>query len=322
MGLGTNHFYAGTGGALTVDIPLVFGQKINDYFRYNLSLANFFVDRSDELSDGGSTIYTPNIVALSTNPKTGGSQVTLNDTIQTTQTLTVSTWKESSFIIEDREMAQLKKSYYLQDKLAKASAWEVAQDLDDAIAALFKSFTGNTMVGLSSANVADSSLLAAIATLETLGTPGIYTGDVAWIFHPNTFYRQIGSVDKLTLWQNTQTELPRSKAPTRSLYSIPVIVSPAVPISNSAAGVTALARVNLLAHKDAIHWAKLSMPVKADKGFIGSEGVRVQQSYIHEYMGELVTVDMCYGVTENRDGAAVVILSKQVAVGLSDTTTA
>src|SRR3990167_9594700 len=145
MALGTNHMGGGVGSSLLVDIPLLFGQKINDYFRYNLSLAQFFIDRSDELSDGGSTIYTPNIVALSTNAKVGGSQVTLNDTLQTTQTLTVSTWKESSFLIEDREMAQLKKSYYLQDKLAKASAWEVAQDLDDAIAALFKSLTGNTM---------------------------------------------------------------------------------------------------------------------------------------------------------------------------------
>ena len=317
MALGTDHMGGGVGGSLTVDIPLVFGQKINDYFRYNLTLASFFTDRCDELVDGGSTIYTPNIVALSTNSKTNGSAVTLNNPIQTSVTLAVSTWKESSFLIEDREMAQLKKSYYLQDKLAKGGAWEVAQDLEDAIAALFSGFTSNTAVGISSANVADSSLLAAIATLETLGTPGIYTGEVAWIFHPNTFYRQIGSVDKLTLWQNTNTELPRTKAPTRSLYSIPVIVSPAVPIALS--GNYNNARVNLLAHKDAIHFAKMSMPVKADKGMIGTEGVRVQQSYIHEYMGELVTIDMCYGVIENRDAAAVVILGKQVAVGLSDT---
>lgn len=314
MALGTGHMGGGVGGSLTADIPLLWGQKINDYFRYNLSLAAFFVDRSDELADGGSTIYTPNIVALSTNAKTNGSAVTLNNPIQTSVTLAVSTWKESSFLIEDREMAQLKKSYYLQDKLAKGGAWEVAQDLEDAIAALFTGFTTNVL-GLGTANIADSSLLAAIAILETAGTPGIYSGDVAWIFHPNTFYRQVGSVDKLTLWQNTQTELPRAKAPTRSLYSIPVIVSPAVPVGTGAVGDNG-ARLNLLAHKDAIHWAKMTMPVKADKGTIGSEGVRVQQSYIHEYMGELITMDICYGVIENRDDAAVKIRSHSVAVGL------
>lgn len=306
---------AGVGGALTVDIPLIWGEKINDYFRYNLDLANFFIDRSDELSEGGSDIYTPNIVALSTNSKSYGSQVTLNNPIQTKVTLTVSTWKESSFVIEDREMAQLKKSYYLQDKFAKSAGWEVAQDLDDAIAALITGNITTNVLGTGTADVADSSLLAAIAILETAGTPGIYTGDVAWIMHPNSFYRQVGNVDKLTLWQNTNTEMPRAKAPMRMLYGIPVIVTPAVPLGTGAAQ-EAGARMNLLAHKDTFHWARMSMPVKAASGMIGSSGVRVQQSYVHEYLGELVTVDLCYGVVTNKETAAVKIRSHSVKVGL------
>lgn len=315
MALGTGHMGGGVGGSLTADIPLLWGQKINDYFRFNLSLAEFFVDRSDELADGGSDVYTPNIVALSTASKTNGSQVTLNQPIQTKQTLTVSTWKESSFVIEDREMAQLKKSYYMQEKFAKSAAWEVAQDLEDAIAAQFTNFTvAGNILGSGTANVVDSTLLAAIAILETTGVP-VYTGDTAWIFHPNTFYRQIGSVDKLTLWQNTNTELPRSKAPTRSLYSIPVIVSPAVPLGAGAAQESG-ARLNMLAHKDSIHWARMSMPVQSAKGFVGSEGVRTQESYVQEYLGTLVSIDLCYGVSQNRTDAAVKIRSHSVANGL------
>lgn len=314
MALGTNGFTGGNGGDLTVDIPSMWGQQINDYFRYNLTLANFFIDRSDELSDGGAVVYTPNLSALSINTKTTNSQVTLSSPTYTNQTLTVSTWKEASFVIEDREAAQIKKSYYLQSKIAKGGAWEVAADLENAIAALFTGISTN-IVGTASTNLADSSLLAAIAILETAGVPGIYDGEVAWIMHPNTFYRQIGNVDKLTLWQNTQTELPRTKAPTRSLYSIPVIVSPAVPLGAGAVGENS-ARLNLLAHKDTIHWARLSMPVKATSGMIGSEGVRVQQSYVHEYMGDLVTIDLCYGVTENRDDSAVKMRSHSIAVGL------
>ena len=141
------------------------------------------------------------------------------------------------------------------------------------------------------------------------------TGETAWIFHPNTFYRQIGSVDKLTLWQNTSTELPRSKAPTRALYSIPVIVSPAVPLGTGAVGENS-ARLNMLAHKDSIHWARLTMPVQAAKGFVGSEGVRIQESYIQEYLGTLVSVDLCYGVSQNRTDSAVKIRSHSLAVGL------
>ena len=316
MALPTDTMSAGGGGALTADIPLLWGQKINDYFRYNLSLAQFFVDRSDELADGGSDVYTPNIVAMSTAAKSNATAVTLNNPIQTKQTLTVSTWKESSFLIEDREMAQLKKSYYLQETFAKGAAWEVAQDLDDAIAAQFTNFTvAANVLGLASSNVVDSTLLAAISILEAAGVP-VYGGDTAWIFHPNTFYRQIGSVDKLTLWQNTETELPRSKAPTRSLYSIPVIVSAAVPLGAGAVGENS-ARLNMLAHKDSIHWARMTMPVgRGVSGFVGSEGVRVQEGYLQEYLGTLVTVDLCYGTTQNRTNSAVKIRSHSLAVGL------
>lgn len=313
MALGTDGFTGGNGGDLTVDIPLLWGSKINDYFRYNLSLAAFFIDRSEELVDGGAAIYTPNLSALSTNTKAVNTQVTLSSPTYTNVTLNVSTWKEASFVIEDREAAQVKKSYYIQDKIAKGAAWEVAQDLEDAIAALFTSITTN-VVGLGTANMADSSLLAAISVLETAGVP-VYGGDTAFIFHPNTFYRQVGNIDKMTLWQNTSTELPRAKAPTRSLYSIPVIVSPAVPVGGGAVGDNG-ARLNLLAHKDTFHWARLSMPVKAAKGMVGTEGVRVQQSYVHEYLGDLVTVDLCYGVVENRDDSAVKIRSHSIAVGL------
>ena len=316
MALPTNTMTAGVGGALTADIPLLWGAKINDYFRYNLSLAQFFIDRSDELADGGSDIYTPTIVAMDIATKSNATAVTLNNPIQTKITLTVSTWKESSFLIEDREMAQLKKSYYLQQKFARSAAWEVAQDLDDAIAAQFTNFTlAAQILGLASSNVVDSTLSAAIAILETAGVP-VYGGDTAWVFHPNTFYRQIGSVDKLTLWQNTQTELPRSKAPTRGLYGIPVIVSPAVPLGAGAVGENS-ARLNLLAYNDAIHWARLSMPVgNGVKGYVGSEGVRIQESYLQQYLGTLISVDLCYGVVQNRTDAAVKIRSHSLAVGL------
>lgn len=312
MALGTNGFTGGNGGDLDVDIPLKWGAKINDYFRYNLSLAQFFIDRSEELSDGAAALYTPNLSALSTNTKAVNSQVTLSSPLYTKATLNVSTWKEASFVIEDRELAQVKKSYYIQDMIAKGGAWEVAQDLDDAIAANFTTFSN--VLGSNTADVADSTLLTAIAGMEASGVPGIYSGDVAWILHPNTFYRQIGSIDKLTLWQNTSTELPRTKAPTRSLYSIPAIVSPAVPVGTGAVGDNG-SRLNLLAHKDAIHWARLSMPVKAAKGMVGEQGVRVQQSYVHEYMGDLVTIDLCFGTVVNRDGAAIVLRSHSTKNG-------
>lgn len=302
MALGTNHH---TVADVAVSVPEIWGQAINDYLKYDLVLANFFTDRSDELVGGGDTVHTVNILALSTNAKSNGSQVTLSSPTQTSQDLVVSTWQESSFLIEDREMAHLKKSLSIQEQLAKSAAYEVAQDLDTAIAQLFSGFS--QVIGTSTANVADSDLVQALATLDAAGVD-LYSGDTAWFLHPNTFYRQIGGIDKMTLWQNTASEMPRTKQPTRMLYGIPVLVSSALINVSGSDG-----RYNAIAHKDAIHWARLSLAPSAEKAFVGDSGVRVQQSYIQEYLGSLVTCDLCYGVIENFDTKAVQILSHATA---------
>lgn len=303
MALGTDHMQFAD---LDNFIPEIWGARINDYFRYELKLASFFTDRSEELLGGGDTLNTPDLVAFSTNDKSGEGEVTLQTPTYTTKQLVVSTWKEASFLIEDREMKQLKQSYVLQEQLARGGAYEVAQELETAIATLFSGFSQAT--GASSTNLADSDLLLAIATLETNGVPGIYSGDVAWVLHPNTFYRQIGIVDKFTLWQNTSSESPRMTPPTPMLYGIPVIVSPSV-------GVTQGSRRNALVHRDAIHWARLNFDVPAGvAGYVGESGVRVMQSYEHSYLGTLVTMDLCYGVVENRDNAAVLLRSTQTVV--------
>lgn len=303
MALGTDHYAFAD---LDVDIPEIWGQQINDYFRYQLKLASFFIDRSEELAAGGDTLHTTNLSSVSTNAKSNGSEVTLSSPTYTKQDLVVSTWKEASFVIEDREKRQLVQSHALQEAIATGAAYEVAQDLDDAIAALFTGFS--TTVGSSASNLSDANIQQALATFENSGVPGLYTPDVKFILHPNTFYRQLGTIDKYTLWQNTNSEMPREGRPSQMIHGIECIVTPAVPNESGSNG-----RMNLLAHRDAIHWARLSFPVSAEKGYIGDSGVRVQQSYVHEYLGDLVTVDLCYGVAENRDNAAVALKSHATA---------
>jgi hypothetical protein len=87
------------------------------------------------------------------------------------------------------------------------------------------------------------------------------------------------------------------------LYGVPVIVSPRVPYVTSTTG-----RVNLLAHKDAIHWAKAALP-PTPGSVTGAQGVRVQTNYIPQYLGWLTTSDVLFGCIENRDLAAVQILT-------------
>jgi hypothetical protein len=284
-------------------IPAVWGEMYNNYFKAKLVGASFFTDRSSELKGGGDVLYTPNIVAMTANAKSQQTAVTLQVAAPTKQTLTVQTHKEVSFLIEDIDAARVKSSYSTLDTLAKNAGFEVAEALEDAIFALFAGFS--TSVGASTTNLADSDILSAIASMETNKVPGIFDGEVAFFLHPMVFWRQVQAIDKFSLAVNAPGQNPVANKPKGYLYGIPVYTSPNIPYVSSTTG-----RYNALAHKDAIHFATLSLGAGGSKGsMVGSSGVRVQANYVPEYLGTLVTADIVFGVTENRDSAGVQIMT-------------
>lgn len=95
MALGSNHQSDTT---LDVLIPSIWGNRLNDFFRSQLRFGSFFIDRSEELAGGGTTLSTPNLTEMSANTKSNGSQVTLNAATETKQDLQVDTWDEVSFL--------------------------------------------------------------------------------------------------------------------------------------------------------------------------------------------------------------------------------
>src|ERR1700710_760363 len=105
-----------TSTTLAVMIPQLWGTKVNDFYRQKLKLAAFFTNRSDELADGGDTVYTPNITEMAATAKSNATQVTLNQPTETKQTLAVSNWFEVSFAIEDKEASQVLNSYGIQQR--------------------------------------------------------------------------------------------------------------------------------------------------------------------------------------------------------------
>ena len=74
------------------------------------------------------------------------------------------------------------------------------------------------------------------------------------------------------------------------LYGIPVHLTSNIPT-------TLGSKYNALAQKDAIVFATASLG--------GGSGIRLQTEYLQTYLGTLVTADILYGVTENRDLAGV-----------------
>jgi len=279
---------------LDVFIPEVWGEKINDFYRSKLILADFFTDRSSELSEGGDVLYTPNMTEFAASAKSNATAVTLVSPTETKVTLTVDQWFEASFSIEDKEAAQVKHSYYVMEKYAKNSGFAVAKKLEVALALLFDNFS--TSVGASTTTIADSEIRAAIAALESENIDT--TSETAFFFHPNVFWKQVQNLDKFSLAINSPVNDPSAKRPTAHLYGIPVFISTNIQRISGTVG-----RSNALAHKDALHWATSPLGSGGSKGssMTGKFGVRVQSNYVPEYLATITTADILYGVVENRD---------------------
>lgn len=297
-------FPSGTETLASLDayIPEVWGEKVNEFFRAKLVAAPFFTDRSGELANGGDTLYTPNTTEFTANAKTNGVAVSTNSPTDTKQTLSVNNWFESSFAIEDREAAQVQRSYTLMNRYMKNIGYAIAKKLDTAITALFSGFTN--AVGSSATNLADSDIRNAIAYLETAN---VDIDEAAWFMHPNTFWKQVQGIDKFSLAVNSPVNDPTAKRPNGHLYGIPIYVTTQIQSDTTPSG----GRANALAHPDAIHWATSPLGAGGSKApsMVGSMGVRVQANYIPEYLSTVATADILYGVVENRDVAGVYVKS-------------
>lgn len=277
MALGTTHTSSTT---LDVLIPEVWSSRMNDFFREKLVAASFFTDLSSELAGGGDVLHIPGLTQMSANTKGNGSQITLNAPTETKVDLTVNTWKEVSFLIEDREAQIVLNSYYLQERYMKNAAYTAANVLEQAIIDLAAGFSQIT--GASNTTVADSDIRGAIKYLDLAFVP---QEDRAFFFHPKAVWLDLMALDRFTLLVNTNGADPVLKGHIGYLYGIPVIMHGNIG-TTTGAGLR-----NFLAHKDAIVHAHTIM--------------RTQANYIPEYLGTLVTADILYGVVENRDTSGV-----------------
>ena len=288
---------------LAGSIPLVWGEKINEFFKLKLMLADFFIDRSAEMAGGAKSLYTPIMSEMAAAVKANATAVTLNNATDGNVTLTVDQWYECSFSIEDKEAAQVKHSYYIQERYATNAGYSVAKKLEIALAALFSGFS--TTVGASTTNLADSEIRGAISALETVGIDT--TSEVAFFVSPSVFWKQIQNLDKFSLAINSPVNDPTAKTPKATLYGIPVYVSNNIQYVSGTTG-----RYNALAHKDALHFATAPLGQggsMAGGSMTGKYGVRVQSHYIPEYLATVTTADLLYGVIENRDNAGICIIT-------------
>ena len=268
-----------TASELAGVIPEIWTGKINDFMREKLVTAKFFTNLNDEITEGGDIFHVPVVSEMTAYSKTAGTAVTVNNTSITTVDLTVNTLSYCSFAIERNEMRQMLRRDAMVERLVRNAGYTVAAVLEDAIIALFAGFS-NTQ-GTSAANLADSDILGALATLKT---NNFDPEECAFFLSPNLTYRDLMSLstyqglDKSTLG-DTQT-----RSMVGYVRGVPVYCS-------SRIGGTGGSSYSCVAHYDAIIHAETS--------------VALETNYIPEQLAFLSTAYMMYGVIENRDGGGV-----------------
>lgn len=201
---------------------------------------------------------------------------------------------EVSFVIEDKEAAQVKKSYTLQQRYMKNAAYTAAKKLEVAVTTLFSGFS--VSVGTTGTALTDLSVRGAIAGLEAANAD---YEEAMWFLHTKTVWTDLMSIDRFALAMNAPGMNPVYKAAMGMIYNRPIVATNLVQKINSNADYC-----GALAVPDAIHWATSPLPGQRD-----AYGVRLQANYIPEYLGTLCTADILYGAVENRDAGGIKIVS-------------
>lgn len=285
---------------LAAFVNVVWSPKINDFAKEKRQFAMFFINRSDELAGGGDTIKTGTLSEMSANTRSYTSSplttVILNAVTDPNVDLVVNTWKEVSFGISDGDAAVFLRSRYTQERYAKNAGYTAAMTLEDAIAAIFGTFTDT--VGASTTVLLDSDVRKAIGILEANTKEEVTDGNFRFYIDTKVWWNQIAGINTYQLKINTDANDPVMHRPASKLYGVFVGLSNRIPYVTGTTG-----RYNCLVHNDAIHYAIAKLP------FQTGDAVRVQSNYIPEYLATVTTCDIKYGVKLNRATYGVNMLS-------------
>lgn len=312
-----------TGTDLAGFIPEIWPGLIMEELFAGAVAANFFTDLSQYARGGGDIYHVPDIFTNTMTvgtQSTQGAEITTASPAQVDVTLTINTHSYVAYIIGDKDMVQLSRIYDFNTVYTKKSAQTLRITLEDALFALWSGLSTN-VVGDTATVLADAEIRQGINALESANFD-VNDGDVAFFFHPYTYWVQLGATTK---YYDQSARGPNSaagfianggfgnQAPASpsglkgTLYGIPVNVT-----SRVVSGLQTYR--NLLAHKTAFGFATqyLSTP-----GAMTEEGsrVRAQSAYQLRNLGYLTVVDMIYGSVELRDAAAVVLNGSSAFIG-------
>lgn len=300
MPLGTNNTTTTTSA---VYIPQLWSDEVIAGFKTNVVLANL-ITKFNQTGKKGSVINIPNFTRSSASPKTQGSQVTLVAPTHATTSLTINKWYEYSVAIED--IAEIQAMDSLRMAYTDDAGYALAKQIDTDLINLGSAAQGGT--GTAAYNAAfiggdattiynsatpnqtaltDAGIRRAIQRLDDIDVP---MSERFFLVPPSSRNVLMGIsrfTEQAFVGEASGGNTLRNGL-LGDIYGIPVYVS------TNCAVATGAARIALLGHKS---WAGLAM----------QEEVRSQTQYKQEYLADLFTADVLYGVTELRDGGVVAL---------------
>jgi len=309
MALGSNHV---TNTTAATFIPELWSDEIVAAYKKNLVLANL-VNKMPMTGKKGDTLHIPKPTRGSASAKSASTQVTLQAATETEVSVSIDKHYEYSRLIEDitdvQALASLRK-FYTDD-----AGYALAKQVDDDLFALGKSFgdgDGSSWV-TSNTFYMDASTGLTTYAADTVTASDVFTDagfrdliqqlddadvpmDGRFIVIPPSARNTIMGIDR---YNSSDFVDGRGvmNGQIGTLYGLDVYVSSNCPVIEAAADNTASSvdtRGAIVAHKDAMVLAE-------------QMGVRSQTQYKQEYLANLFTSDMLYGVEVVRPESGLVV---------------
>lgn len=290
MALGSNQQTTTTGASF---IPEVWSPEVLRATENALVMAPLVKRFDSMVTQRGDTIHIPNLTNLTASSKSANTQVSLQSPTETDTTISLSSHYESSFLVED--ILKVQSNYDLMSEYTSKAGESIARRVDTDLLAEYTNFT-NTDQGTYGSDITDPVVLAADELLDLANAP---MEDRYFVIFP-TQKTALAKIDKFVKvdwmgqYQNSTVVRtgPNSRYMWGDIYGKPVYYTNQV--TQTAA--TPTQTHNMLFHKEAIALALQQAP-------------RTQSSYILEYLGNLVVVDVIYGIKTIRSTFGVEVRS-------------
>lgn len=284
---------------------VVVGQAVLKYLRKNTVFPKLITtDFGTEAQEKGASIKVPKIGSFTTNAKTLGASVTVQNAVSTLATITLDQHREVSFIIDDFETAISDgdiKNMYMQ-----AAVDAIAEKVDSDIAGLYAGLS-QTVPGSANGTALTSTIL--IAGRKQLSDAKAPNTD-RYLVAGTEAYSQLLTLPEFVSAERYGSSSAIMDGELGKVYGFKVFESQSI--------VTATADQNLMFHKRAFGMAV--RPLKADVSITNGIqqvvsdpqsglSVRVTMWYNMDKMGTQCTIDLLYGFAELDDALATKLLS-------------